>query len=366
MSTMSRIEANDECAARIAWRRAFDEQLTELAMARACRYATSRARALVRAGILDERNAPYDRHVAYRSARLGLRPAGADELLQRTWVVREAPEGPITIATSWSTSAPGSRSSSTTTIPAEAKTMSQTQAPFDTRWAIAAGVAVKKLEWLAEEAVIPAIRWRILEGTDGFAAIVGGDGPADDYEDFVAAFAAKVKVPVYLLDFNDEASSILEYARKAKPKRLRGHPAAFLRERGITAPGHEPRKRSPLRKVLVVEGATPEATRKASIDKSLTFEPHARGALVRGDVRISGLDLIEKKVKGPVYGLLYDTEDGRYWCHIDERGKKSRLFQPDGNREDAQFYDYVDDILGERTLDGILRVLGIPKDYLAP
>ena len=57
---MSRIEANDECAARIAWRRAFDEQLTELAMARACRYATSRARVLVRAGILDEKNAPYD------------------------------------------------------------------------------------------------------------------------------------------------------------------------------------------------------------------------------------------------------------------------------------------------------------------
>ncbi len=245
--------------------------------------------------------------------------------------------------------------------------MSRTEAPFDTRWAIAAKVVAAKLEKLADEAIIRAIRWRILEGTDGFAAIVAGDGPADDYDTFCADVCAKWKTPVYLLDFHDEGDSIREFVGKAKPKWLKGqHPAAFLRERGITAPGHEPRQRSRVRIALVVEGATPEVARKASPDKAPTFDPHPRGTLIWGDVRVSGLDLVEKKVKGPIYRVLSNPATGRYSCYVYERGQKTRLFDPFGERDDPQLYDYVDAILGETTFDGILRVLEIPKERLAP
>jgi hypothetical protein len=243
--------------------------------------------------------------------------------------------------------------------------MSQTQAPFDTRWAIAAEATTKNLAALGKEAIIDAIRWRVLEGKDGFAAIVAGDGPADDYEDYVGAFAAKLKRPVYLLDFNDEADSVLEYTSKAKPTRLRVHPSTFLRERGITVPGYEPRERSRSRTVLVVEGATPEATRKASPDKSLTFDPHPRGTLVRGDVKIGGEELI-KKLGGRVFLVRCHGANGTFRCCINERGKKSQLFQPTGEHQYPDLYDYVDNVLGERTLDGILRVLSIPPEHLAP
>jgi hypothetical protein len=244
--------------------------------------------------------------------------------------------------------------------------MSQTQAPFDTRWAIAAETTTKKLEALADETIIDAIRWRVLEGSDGFAAIVAGDGPADDYENHVAAFATKLKRPVFLLDFNDEADAVLEYSStKARPKRLRIHPAAFLREHGITAPGYEPRERARSRTVLIVEGSTPEATRKASPDKSLTFDPHPRGTLVRGDVKIGGEELI-KKLGGRVFLVRCHGSKGSFRCCIDERGKKSQLFQPTGEHQYPDLYDYVDNVLGERTLDGILRVLSIPKEHLAP
>ncbi len=244
--------------------------------------------------------------------------------------------------------------------------MSRTEAPFDTRWAIAAKVAVPKLEKLADEAIIRAIRWRILEGKDGFAAIVAGDGPADDYDTFCADFAVKWKMPVYLLDFYDEGESIREFAAKATPKWIkRQHPAAFLRERGITAPGHEPRPRSPVRIALVVEGETPEATKKASPDKSLAFEPHPRGTIVSGDVRVTGQTLLEKRIRGPIYRVLCNPATGRFSCYVYQRGQKTRLFDPFGDRDDPQFYDYVDSILGETTLDGLLRVLAIPKEYLA-
>jgi hypothetical protein len=228
---------------------------------------------------------------------------------------------------------------------------------IDSRWGLAASIDADEFIYAAKK-LIDDKRWAVLEGDDGFSALIVGEGDAD--AQLAAAFMARSNVKVYLLDFDDEAPSIVEYNEGAR-KRHRGHPAAFLASRGIVAPGYERGSRpSPIRSVLILEGTRPKAAKKIGFD-SLEYLEHPRGTLVLGDPGLFTHYFVEK-FGGPIYALFYDTEDGRFWCMVNERGKPTRRFGAE--TLNPELYAIVANILGETTLEGICRVLEIPLEAL--
>src|SRR5258705_3639727 len=96
----------------------------------------------------------------------------------------------------------------------------------DTQWAIAGKVATAALERLARR-LPPELQGegsKIVTGAQGFAALlVFGGGPDETLAKQLLAAAS----PVYLLDFDDEAPSIVQLDRKRR-RRVSGDPADFL------------------------------------------------------------------------------------------------------------------------------------------
>jgi hypothetical protein len=200
-------------------------------------------------------------------------------------------------------------------------------------------------------------RWAVLEGEEGFSALAVGDGEAD--AQLAAVFMARSDAAVYLLDFDDEGPSIVEFGQ-GKRRRRRGHPAAFLKDHGIIAPGYEPPPPSPVRSVLVIEGVSPKAAEKLGFD-ALEHSAHPRGTLVTGRVVYAAKDYA-KKFGGPVYALSYNNATGQFWCEIEERGRPSRWCGPQTSL--STYYERVPDVLGETTLEGVCKVLDVPPDLL--
>ncbi len=231
--------------------------------------------------------------------------------------------------------------------------------PGDTQWAIAGKVPASSLakigrrlpDWLHGDG------HRVVTGKDGFAALLVFGGPADLGER-PATELAKRGGPIYLLDFDDEAYSTKEL-KGSKVKRLRGYPNELLEKHGIIAPGWEPSPPSPMVTAGVVEGITVEEARRACPDVDSQFAEHQRGVLVfdepAGSVAI-GLS-IRRKVRS--YAVFFNREDGDFFCIVRN---------PDGSDgcfaigEPSPNYPQLDSILGETTMDGVLRVLGIPRE----
>jgi hypothetical protein len=232
--------------------------------------------------------------------------------------------------------------------------------PGDTQWAIAGQFAAPVLVKLGRR--LP--RWlhgdghRVVTGKDGFAALLVFGGPSDD-GDSLAAELAKVG-PVYLLDFDDEAYSIQEIT-DAGVKYLPGYPNEFLEARGIIAPGWEPSPPSPVVTAGVVEGITADEAERAYPDVEARFAAHPRGVLVTGGAACDfAIDLsIRRKLRA--YAVFFDRQDGDFSCIVREPDGRSACFAID---HPSPNYAPLDSILGETTLDGILRVLEIPRDAL--
>lgn len=235
-------------------------------------------------------------------------------------------------------------------------TTSKSSSEFDTRWGVAAPVARPLFEEVASR-LIPQKRWAVLEGRDGFSALLVGDGDVDPQ--LAAAFMARNDAVVYLLDFDDESPAVIELDQGKKKKR-KGHPAAFLQDHGIVAPGYEPPPESPVRSVIVIDGAAPKAAMKLGFD-AFTHAQHSRGTLVTGRVLGSEKDYV-KKLGGPIYTLTYNNATGAFWCTIEERGKPSRWCGPETPL--SKYYERVPDIFGETTLEGVCKVLDVPPDLL--
>ncbi|HWO18102.1 MAG TPA: hypothetical protein VNO30_04980, partial [Kofleriaceae bacterium] len=194
---------------------------------------------------------------------------------------------------------------------------------------------------------------------DGFAALLVFGGPADLGEDLAAELATHGTV--YRLDFDDEAPLVKQFTG-ARTRHLRVYPSVFLRKHGIIAPGYELSSRpTPVITLGVVEGITPEEARRAYPKALAQFAAHPRGLLVTGHAA-SGIavDLtIRRKLRS--FAIYFNTEDQGFACVVSE---------PDG--QDARFaigapnpnYPPLDSIFGETTVDGILRVLEIPRELL--
>ncbi len=231
--------------------------------------------------------------------------------------------------------------------------------PGDTQWAIAGKVPASSLatigrrlpDWLHGDG------HRVVTGKDGFAALLVFGGPADLGERS-ATELAKRSGPVYLLDFDDEAYSIKELTG-SKVKRLRGYPNELLEEHGIIAPGWEPSPPSPVITAGVVEGISPEEARRTCPSFETEFSEHPRGVLVTSGVAGNAAYELTIRRKVRSYAVYFNSEDGDFFCIVNE---------PDGS--DACFaigapspnYPQLESILGETTMDGVLRVLGIPRE----
>jgi hypothetical protein len=232
--------------------------------------------------------------------------------------------------------------------------------PGDTQWAIAGKVPAPSLakigrrlpEWLHGDG------HRVVTGKDGFAALLVFGGPADLGER-PATELAKHGGPIYLLDFDDEAYSIKELTG-SKVKRLRGYPNELLEKHGIIAPGWEPSPPSPVITAAVVEGITVEEARRTcpDVEAELELAEHPRGVLVTGYAAsdVAYELTIRRKVRS--FTVYFNPEDQDFACAVTEPGKGNAWFTTGTPNPSLA---HIDSVLGETTMDGVLRVLGIPR-----
>jgi hypothetical protein len=199
---------------------------------------------------------------------------------------------------------------------------------------------------------------KIVVGKEGFTALlVFGDLP-----DETLAKQLLVSVsPVYLLDFDDDAPVTLKLDRKktrVTETRVNEHPADFLEQRGIVAPSYAFTP-PPVKDVGPIKGVS-LAEAKYAIPAGFETElrGHSRGVLV-----ISGPvgSLLARKLKKRACCVYYNYEDEWFSCVVYDRGQKQSAYSPvTPDPNDVP----LDNTLGETTLDGILRVLEIPRDLL--
>lgn len=236
--------------------------------------------------------------------------------------------------------------------------------PDDTQWAIAGKIALETLEDLAKR--LP--KWlhgagsKVVAGNHGFAALLVFGGSSEDGEQLAIDAASTSKVPVYLLDFDDDAPGIKEF-RGRRMRRTEDYPADFLEERGIIAPGYE-RTPSPVVLVGLVEGITVRDAERAcpKPEWEVEFSPHPRGVLITRDSGLVSMELSGKYGRR-AYQMYWNRETKEFDCRVHEPGKPIVAFttgKPSPN------WPQVDSVLGETTMEGILRVLGIARELLIP
>jgi hypothetical protein len=234
--------------------------------------------------------------------------------------------------------------------------------PADTQWAIAGTVPTSSLEQLARQLPqeLQGDGSRVVGGPQGFSALlVFGDAP----NEMLAKRLLTSVTPVYLLDFDDEAPVVVRLDRKntrVTESRLDEHPAEFLEDRGIEAPGYTLTP-SPIDAVGLVEDTTPEEAKRAVPDAEVEFRKHPRGVLVLDDQWGMVPGVLSQSLKRRAYMLLRNREDGWFCCVVSEPGKAAASYspaRPDPNRPQ------LDNVLGETTLEGIVRVLEIPGELL--
>ena len=169
------------------------------------------------------------------------------------------------------------------------------------------------------------------------------------------------KTPVYLLDFYDEETSITRFDG-ARFQEQSGHAADFLESFGVVAPGYGPRPPPPNTAIGVVEGVTLAQAQKALPKSQGRFTANARGVLVTDDL-FAPIHLW-KKLKRRAFTLFFDRRDGTFSVVIRTPGQlKGECFAVG---QSTVNYTAIDSVLGETTLDGILRVLDIPRHMLFP
>ncbi len=239
--------------------------------------------------------------------------------------------------------------------------------PGDTKWAIAGKVPPSALEacrpeleeWLQGEGS------KVVSGNDGFAALLVFGGP-EEGESFAIELSRKHQTPMYLLDFDDELDDGL-WIREFHGDRVTwkpGYPAAFLEERGVIVPGYGPLPPSPVVTVGVVENVTPGQAHKALPIDPAQYVPNARGVLVPPEVSSLVTLSLSRKLNRRCFTVYYDREEQTFSCSVWEPGRMREacfsLGMPDANSEP------LDSILGETTMEGVLRVLDIPRHLLIP
>lgn len=240
--------------------------------------------------------------------------------------------------------------------------------PGDTKWAVAAKVPPGVLEAARRQlSDLPlADGSKVVVGEHGMAALLAFGGPASDGEYLATRLSRKHRTPVYVLDFDDEidleeACAIMQF-EGTQLTWVKGHPATFLKAYGITAPGYEPLPESPVTAIGVVDDVTLDEARKAFPEAQDLFTANARGVLVKdrsGTITIR----LARAVNRQSFTAFYDREDGTFLCAMSKPGRMENVCFVIGTTSAAGM-TLVDSVLGETTLDGVLRTLDIPRETL--
>jgi hypothetical protein len=234
----------------------------------------------------------------------------------------------------------------------------------DTNWAIAGMVPADAL--IAARGQLPAFLQadsRIVTGNGGMLVLLVFDGPTCDGEYLASTLSEEHRTPVYFLDFDEYAPRVKRF-EGARVELEEGHPGEFLRRYGITPPGYEPMERSRVVSVGVVEGATLDQACKAMLEIHELFTANKRGVLVRD---VSGLITtnLAKALRRREYTVYYDQADKRFLCTTSEPSCAHMDGFSLGGWPTASCR-VVPSILGETTIDGILRALDIPRHMVFP
>lgn len=232
----------------------------------------------------------------------------------------------------------------------------------DTQWAIAANASTAVLEDLARglPRELQGDGSKIVSGNEGFAALlVFGDLPSER----LAKLLLLSVTPVYLLDFDDDAPATLRLDRKktrVTETRVDVHPAGFLEQKGIIAPGYA--APIPVKNIGLVEGITmAEAVaeaREAIPGGKFEFHPHPRGVLV-DDAPAAGS--LARQLGKRAYLIFYNPEDDDFFCMVQEPDHSVSAYSP---QKPSPNFPSLDNVLGETTPTGILRALEIPGELL--
>jgi hypothetical protein len=226
-----------------------------------------------------------------------------------------------------------------------------------TAWGIAAPEGADVLSRLASRRVGHGVPWRVVEGSELVALLVGEGEP----DEAIAREAAAAIGRAYLLDFHDEAASTEQLGKNGRSKRLADHPAGFLRDHAIVAPGYELRV-SPVRSAVIVDGFKPERVRKVFAREGMGFVPHSRGTLVTGGRGTEALRYATQ-LDTTVYTVLHNLESGFFACSIDQPGQPEQIFYL-GELANLDKYKILDAVLGASTPTGICRALEIDPTLL--
>jgi len=234
----------------------------------------------------------------------------------------------------------------------------------DTKWAIACKVTTDVLEQVAHKLPreLQGEGSKIVAGNQGFAALlVFGDLP----DETLAKQLLVSVTPVYLLDFDDNAPVTLKLDRKKTriiETRVNEHPADFLEEQGIVAPGYAFTP-SPVKSVGIVEGISLIEARRAmppGAEVKVKVSEHPRGVLV-GYATTAGS--VARQLGKRAYLIFHNPADGDFSCMVQEPDHSLSAYSPPPQEPNPNV-PALDNVLGETTPDGILRVLEIPRELL--
>jgi hypothetical protein len=236
--------------------------------------------------------------------------------------------------------------------------------PNDTQWAIAARVPTTVLDAAKKQLsdFLQTDGSRVVSGNKGMSVLLVFGGSLDEGEGLAAEISQKHKTSAYLLEFGDWAS--ISQFDGARVKRKKVHPADFLESHGVIAPGYERRLFSapPITTIGVVDDVTLAQAQRAMPKARDRFMANARGVLVN-DESLESITL-SKKLKRQSFTLFYDRRDGSFSCVV--RSPDQQIEECFSSGKPSVMYTPIDSILGETTLDGILRVLDIPRRMLFP
>jgi len=231
----------------------------------------------------------------------------------------------------------------------------------DTKWAIASQVVAAELERLARQLPtdLQGDGSRVVVSKEGFAALlVFGDVPNEK----LAKQLLRTTTPVYLLDFDDDAPVTLKLDRRktrVTETRVDEHPADFLEKHGIMAPGYALTP-TPVREVGIIEGVSVGEAKRAlpSEADDVELRDHPRGILI-DDAMIAGM--LAEKLGKRAYLMFHNPEDGHFLCMVQEADHSVSSYSP---QKPSPNCPPLDNVLGETTTEGILRILEIPGELL--
>jgi hypothetical protein len=115
-----------------------------------------------------------------------------------------------------------------------------------------------------------------------------------------------------------------------------------------------------MRVIGVADGVTVEQACSALPDYKKLFSASSRGVLVRNPAGLATFELA-RKLECHSSTLFYNLEDGTFSCVTRGPGRLAACFT---TGKPIPTYAPIDSILGEVTLDGVMRVLDISRRLL--